>query len=514
MVSRVIKNKLNNIKTAQEHNEFLANVQSSKINAVFGGRYYVYIDSQTGKKYGKIKLNDLVKVLHRITKNETDEENDSSEILKALCRIKKLNREGNDRLTEANSFAKYATRIKRWYNYFYDRDTVLTEIEFPGKLATGATDPRLLKLRGEKGRVVCRIWDPKAAYILPAKTEEGTIECGWRSYERMRHLAAVRGDKPGSRMIGPCDYYGNLEKPDEYLYTIAFNDEGVPLFFRHEIAAQEEVDEVTTDFSTMTALVNVKWHKGSDSATKELKKAYQSEDQKTVGESLFPNAGILEVLDSQHITLPSFDARKVDLSPFKAHIVKNDVPFQIIDEKLPAVDEFRVVSYLYEEGYANMQVTTGGGLFLESHAFAQTMTPAHPDCKGFVTLARWVDEEQTQLEIIGVEIPFGYTLVVDPFCIHGDTDLSGKYIMCMTSNHVTMQTADTVFLKYPQNKKNITIAIEHDSEESEKDQAEETFELDPPIVVFDNDDKAERKKFRKKVAFKRLYTPRYTFVKN
>ena len=92
------------------------------------------------------------------------------------------------------------------------------------------------------------------------------------------------------------------------------------------------------------------------------------------------------------------------------------------------------------------------------------MTPIEKSTGGFVTLGKWVDESHTKLEIIGVKIPYGYTLIVEKDCIYGDTNLSGKYMMCMTSNHITMRTADTVFLKSTITKKNLPISIAEDED--------------------------------------------------
>jgi hypothetical protein len=48
-----------------------------------------------------------------------------------------------------------------------------------------------------------------------------------------------------------------------------------------------------------------------------------------------------------------------------------------------------------------------------------------------------------------VSIPFGYVLLLHPGAIHGDSTLTGLYLMGMTGNHTAMNTADSVFLKSP-----------------------------------------------------------------
>lgn len=92
--------------------------------------------------------------------------------------------------------------------------------------------------------------------------------------------------------------------------------------------------------------------------------------------SLFPDPGILEILSTDRVIhLHAFDATKFDLSPFKVVLVKNGEPFQITKDELHSSDEFRPVSYLFGENYAKAVVESGSGVFLESHDFAQTMTP-------------------------------------------------------------------------------------------------------------------------------------------
>ena len=57
--------------------------------------------------------------------------------------------------------------------------------------------------------------------------------------------------------------------------------------------------------------------------------------------------------------------------------------------------------------------------------------------------------------LIAVKIQFGYTLLIEPWCIHGDSTMYGLYSMAMTGNHNAMGTADTVFIKNSTNKYNI-----------------------------------------------------------
>jgi hypothetical protein len=216
--------------------------------------------------------------------------------------------------------------------------------------------------------------------------------------------------------------------------------------------------------------VNAQWFSGSNRDMMHQKLLeYKHQTNPVFSESLFPNPGILEIDGPKVIALKTLDPRQLDLSSFKARLVANDQPFQITSERLHVDDEYCAVSYQFDAGYAEQQVKHSGGLFLEFHQFSQTITPLRRDSNGFVTLAKW-DETQTQLEMVAIQIPYGYTLIIQDGCIHGDTNLNGLFMMCMTSDHLSMQTADTVFLKHATDKDNITIildnALEHDNRQA------------------------------------------------
>jgi hypothetical protein len=312
------------------------------------------------------------------------------------------------------------------------------------KAATQKQGFKVLKLKGDEGTIECKIYGISGR-IFPHISREYRMEFKLRSYLRLRNLTAFRGKKVGARMIGPLEYYGNLERPDKYLYTIEIKDNKNPQFFQirkenipYEIEAEKEDAKASKqNVDRLVTKVKAKWISG---------RTIKKEERTSVkGESLFPDAGILK-LEIDSIQLKKINSVKVDLSSFKARLVPNHIPFQITTNRLHAIDEYRAITYHYEPGYAEDQVANGGGVFLETHPFAQTLTPLSSNNSGFVTLGRW-NENCGDLELVGVEIPFGYTLIVESGCIHGDAWFQGKYLMTMTSNHVAMRKADTVFLK-------------------------------------------------------------------
>lgn len=309
---------------------------------------------------------------------------------------------------------------------------------------------RTLILDGEDGSVGCKIHGHQQLSTIPRFSSNGTLECATRSLLRMKNLVAVRGTNLENSMIGPSDYYGNLEDAHLHKYVIS-NKSNAPPPIQIKPHASLTID------------VKFEWISG------------RGKDLGRVGQSLFEYPGILNV-NKPIIQLPTFDARSIDLSDYNASLVRNDIPFTITNEKLDNKDAFRVVSYIFGSNYANYQVNHSGGLFLEKHQFSQTITPAYPSCGGFVTLAKVNNDIMT---IIGVNIPYGWTLIVKPWSIHGDTTLKGKYLMCMTSDHISMATADTVFLRYKG--KNVNIVQINDNSKLFSG-----VKQDEPLVIFDD----------------------------
>lgn len=307
---------------------------------------------------------------------------------------------------------------------------------------------RVLFLDGECGSVACRVHGALQQGTIPQFTQNGTSECATRTLLRMNNLVAVRG-KPGEQLLGPVDYYGNIEDAHLYVYTIEIDSHNIPTIY----AIRNGQDQQSTEAKPPPrnpSTIPCKWISGFD-----LDKYHKKlPPNMKLGWSLFPNPGLLLLQSSEFGTC--YYSTESDLSQFKARLVKNNVPFSLVSHKLRPADEFRIVSYVYESGYAAAQMRNpdGGGLFLERHRFAQFITPLSPKCGGFVVLALL---EKNVLIFIAVRIPFGWTLIVEEGAIHGDATLQGKFMMGMTSDHSSMQTADTVFLKALPDYRNVEI---------------------------------------------------------
>jgi hypothetical protein len=186
---------------------------------------------------------------------------------------------------------------------------------------------RLLLLDGDDGTVACQVYGNLMSATIPRFSNNWTLESATRSLLRMRNLTAIRG-VPGASMIGPVDYFGNLEEPHKYLYTIS--NDFPPVFHRRLVEDESGLQDLSLkefDSSTVT-VVKAHWIGGVEGNSIKEKKWEYNVTQKHLRQSLFLNPGLLEI-DRNLIRLTYFDPRGVDLSSFKARLVDNNIPFQI-----------------------------------------------------------------------------------------------------------------------------------------------------------------------------------------
>lgn len=286
-------------------------------------------------------------------------------------------------------------------------------------------------------------------------------------------------------MVGPLDYFDNMENPHAVTFTIALPTLADPPHARfprlspHPLLAESRAARplrpVTADDVVRVKALWVSGRRHGD-AIEKLKRSYVEDHgiTRVFGNSLFPNPGILELdidandnddNDNAAIQFPVVDATALDLSPFKCRVVENSEPFRFVTQPVDAKDFPRPVTYDFGTNYGRSCVTSGAGLFLETHDFTQSMTPLNPTTScGFIKIARWVeggDQDSTDgptpgvLEIVALRIPHGWTIVIDANCIHGDSTFKGLWLMAMSTDHVTMASADTVFLKNARTKQNV-----------------------------------------------------------
>ena len=302
-------------------------------------------------------------------------------------------------------------------------------------------------------------------------------------------------------------YDPQLQVPNDT--TSAQIEYGLPIYTSYsmngesEVLAQQQITDVDQRIKLKTkipadkivTLKDYKWIPGKEISSR-LRKQYSGSHKKnffdntntdkilintttgTQSDSLFPNPGILE-LSVNEIRLQIIDPNpatnggmEYDFSTFGAQLVPNGQPWQFnqvgIQTNRHAQHKLRLITYYYGSRYVPDYLMRsprhpqgqGSGLFIERHEFIQAITPINTECGGFMILGRELETWTGRivgLELIGVMVPFGYTLLVEPWAIHGDSNLTGLYSMAMTGNHLAMQTADTVFLKNQNNCGNVRV---------------------------------------------------------
>jgi hypothetical protein len=228
-------------------------------------------------------------------------------------------------------------------------------------------------------------------------------------------------------------------------------------------------------------------------------------------DSLFPSPGILE-LGVSEIRLPIINpdpetnnGLEYDFTCFGVQFCRNSQPWQFRQSGIHAYKhaqhKLRLITYYYGDRYVDDYLMKpryaaadksdrpgGSGLFIERHEFIQAITPINSDCGGFVILGRelktWTGR-LVGLELIGVRVPFGFTLLVEPWAIHGDSNLVGLYSMAMTGNHEAMSTADTVFLKNHNNGANVKVIAKDKNDIYSKNNVDNANNIkDNPLLKF------------------------------
>jgi hypothetical protein len=341
---------------------------------------------------------------------------------------------------------------------------------------------RLVYFRGhrqqqQQGAMICRLcknWQtlpvekPQLSWLEPG------IECATRTLLHLYNLQTVRGIcKEGilladTAMSGPHDYYGFIEPTEWHRIEILG---GEPTIYQCPPPLYETtVLVIIRPEPSEIVLLKGHWLQGRD-LTKEQIHQYGLEfagEEKELAldegtneispDSLFSFPGVFEGHDLSLQLIA--DPQTRDLSTFGASVVPNDRPFAFDQETVAknphAQHRLRLITYRYASHYAEEYLAQGNGLFVERHEFIQCITPLDEKCGGFVLLGRSVEEG---VELIAITIPFGYTLLIEPWAIHGDATLVGRFLMAMTGNHKAMATADTVYLKRGSSKDNLLVTV-------------------------------------------------------
>jgi len=285
-----------------------------------------------------------------------------------------------------------------------------------------------------------------------------TGECATRTLSNLYNLHTVRGLTNNKKLIldasmsGPHHYYGHISPTNYHTIKIVNNQ---PIYTSYNNIKYIETIKMELPKEYVYKCNKYNWIKGINITNKEknkynlhkIDKKYINTDTTAI-DSLFSYTGILE-LEEEYINLKIIDKPYLyDLTKYKIKIVKNDEPFIFnqteINKYKHTQHKLRIITYNYGKDYFKEYILKKNGAFIEQHEFIQCITPINELCGGYAISGRFIDNE---LELIGFRIPFGYTLLVEPYVLHGDSSLIGLYSMGMTGNHNAMSTADTVLIK-------------------------------------------------------------------
>jgi hypothetical protein len=236
-------------------------------------------------------------------------------------------------------------------------------------------------------------------------------------------------------------------------YSILITEKGLPIFYEHNLNVVNKDDySLPPEKGQVFQLLPENWQRFSGKDPKCVPFIEKALGNKHIP-SLTPDSGVL-CMNLDTIYLQGIDSKCCDFSSFDAELVKNDDPFRLVIEKEYSMD---VVIYYFGEKYADDFIENGNGIFLETHDFTQIITPLTSSCGGFIILGRVI---KGKLQLVGVKIPYGYSIIVHKGGLHGDSTLIGSYSMAMTVDHNAMGTADVFFLKNSENFRNIKVKCE------------------------------------------------------
>jgi len=261
-------------------------------------------------------------------------------------------------------------------------------------------------------------------------------------------------------MSGPHHYFGYIDPKAVHIIKPSLNTKSLEFYQVDNIPDNPKLENIP--FNKIITIDKYIWING-----KIYKELINIDTANLEKDSLFENPGTL-YLEKQQLEFNILeDGWNYDLSSFRAQLVSNDKPFQFnqhaIQAHFHAQYKLRVITYYYGKDYVEKYLMQnrdtsslcGNGIFIECHEFIQSITPMNEQCSGFVILGR--HSLEGKLDLIGVRIPFGFTLLIEPWAIHGDSTMIGMYMMAMTGNHDAMKTANTVFIKYADNISNASI---------------------------------------------------------
>jgi hypothetical protein len=239
-------------------------------------------------------------------------------------------------------------------------------------------------------------------------------------------VSVNRGDGSG---IGPTEYIGAVSPNVHYMIKPRSNIQGIMLHssrlkFNHQRSRKRH--HVVYD----PFIGNPKWIFDSTSSKSDA--------------NVFGASGVVHFNRTSALQIPFVNA--LDIIPqlyrdFKVELI----PFGSVLPPMKHPTYF--VTYELNDTFVNKYVhhKKGPGIFIEHHKFTHYLTPATPTSHGPIVIGKLMNQSNKsgKMKLIGVDVPYGYTLVIPGGCLHNDWYFTGKLSTTITTD----DQAQTVFVQ-------------------------------------------------------------------
>jgi hypothetical protein len=186
-------------------------------------------------------------------------------------------------------------------------------------------------------------------------------------------------------------------------------------------------------------------------------------EQATAGRNanVFGGLGVLLINpDTKTVDIPkmnAFDIPKPFLAKYGAELIPLSESVMVDPVADKSLETLYLIKYNFDKDYVDqyaLKKTGGGGLFVETHPFTQLFTPLSANASGGLILG--VDKGRGDYDFAAFEIPFGYTLKINPMAIHGDSFFVGPYAIALTETPL----ADSVLVRKDNAERDIQVVTQ------------------------------------------------------
>jgi hypothetical protein len=244
-------------------------------------------------------------------------------------------------------------------------------------------------------------------------------------------LTALSVYRANGQEEGPTEYFGRIDPKKRYY--ISWNSESSHISLNNVTKKHKKpkvkIHEDKADVKPLK--VKIKWHEGKYEST-------STDNTNVFGPSGFIKIRREKVLEK----IPLYHALDCRNYLVKYYGIKL-IPY---GDELPPIDvnkSIEMVTYEIHEDFVSSFVHCDScyGIFLEYHEFPHYITLSSPETRGPLVIGKLLDNNY--IELIGIEVPFGYTLFIPKNVVHNDWYVVGKITTTVTVD----EESNTAFLR-------------------------------------------------------------------